>query len=125
MTDIYYESKGVHTMIEKTLKDLTVQASTMQQPQGVRPIETSETKREMRDELTVSQAKDLTASMNRFLETVDTQLRFQFHEELNEYYVTIVNSQTEEVVREIPSKRLMDIYAAMREFIGVLVDQKI
>ncbi len=112
-------------MIEKTLKDPTVQATAIQQPRGIRPTETPDIKREARDELTVSQAKDLTASMNRFLETVDTQLRFQFHEELNEYYVTIVNSQTDEVVREIPSKRLMDIYAAMREFIGVLVDQKI
>lgn len=112
-------------MIEKTLKDSAVQATTIQQPRGIRPTETLDIKRDTRDELTVSQAKDLTASMNRFLETVDTQLRFQFHEELNEYYVTIVNSQTDEVVREIPSKRLMDIYAAMREFIGVLVDQKI
>ena len=63
--------------------------------------------------------------MNSFLESANTQLRFKFHDELNEYYVTIVNSNTDEVIREIPSKKLLDIHAAMREFVGLLVDQKI
>ena len=76
-------------------------------------------------ELSKESAKQMTDSMNRFLETVDTQLKFKFHDQLNEYYVTIVDSKTDKVVREIPSKKLMDIHAAMREFIGLLVDHKI
>ncbi|WP_438316185.1 flagellar protein FlaG [Sporosarcina sp. FA9] len=76
-------------------------------------------------QLPAEKAKQLTDSMNTFLETANTQLRFKFHEKLNEYYVTIVDPQTEEVIREIPSKKLMDIHAAMREFVGLLVDRKI
>ena len=70
-------------------------------------------------------AKQMTDSMNTFLESANTQLRFKFHEKLNEYYVTIVDSTTDEVIREIPSKKLLDIHAAMREFVGLLVDRKI
>lgn len=76
-------------------------------------------------QLPAEQAQKLTESMNRFLETASTQLRFKFHDKLNEYYVTIVNSQTDEVVREIPSKKLMDFHAAMRDLVGLLVDRKI
>jgi len=77
------------------------------------------------DNLPPEKAKKMIESMNRFMESTNTNLRFQYHEELQEYYVTIVDSKTDEVVKEIPSKKLMDIYAAMRDFLGVLVDHKI
>ncbi|AMQ07525.1 flagellar protein FlaG [Sporosarcina psychrophila] len=76
-------------------------------------------------QLPADKAKQMTDSMNTFLESANTQLRFKFHEKLNEYYVTIVDSTTDEVIREIPSKKLLDIHAAMREFVGLLVDRKI
>lgn len=75
--------------------------------------------------LPAEKAKKMTESINRFMETTNTNLRFQFHEDLKEYYVTIVNSKTNELVKEIPSKKLMDIYAAMRDFLGLMVDHKI
>jgi len=80
---------------------------------------------EQQQELPADKARQLTESMNTFLGSANTQLRFKFHDKLNEYYVTIVDSKTDEVIREIPSKKLMDIHAAMREFVGLLVDRKI
>ncbi len=76
-------------------------------------------------QLPLEKAQQLTDSMNTFLESANTQLRFKLHDKLNEYYVTIIDMKTDEVVREIPSKKLMDIHAAMREFLGLLVDRKI
>ncbi|MGE7917510.1 flagellar protein FlaG [Viridibacillus sp. NPDC093762] len=69
--------------------------------------------------------KKMTDSMNKFLESANKELRFKFHEELQTYYVTLVDSKTDEVLREIPSKKLMDIYAAMLDFVGIFVDKKI
>ena len=76
-------------------------------------------------EMPAKKAKGMIDSMNKFLVSADSKLKFEFHEELNEYYVTIIDSQTDEVIREIPSKKLLDIHAAMREFVGLLVDRKI
>ncbi|WP_301107830.1 flagellar protein FlaG [Sporosarcina sp.] len=84
-----------------------------------------QTSPEERRELTKSEARQLTEGMNKFLESVNTQLRFKFHDKLNEYYVAIVDSETDEVVREIPPKKLMDMYASMKEFVGLLIDRKI
>ncbi|MBT2687160.1 flagellar protein FlaG [Bacillus sp. ISL-47] len=64
-------------------------------------------------------------SMNKFLQASHTSLKFELHEKLNEYYVTLVDDVTQEVVREIPSKKLLDVYAAMTEFLGLMVDKKI
>lgn len=75
--------------------------------------------------LPADKAKKMTESINRFMETTNTSLRFQFHEELEEYYVTIVDSKTNELVKEVPSKKLMDIYASMKDFLGLMVDHKI
>lgn len=75
--------------------------------------------------LPAEKALKMTESINRFMETTNTNLRFQYHEALKEYYVTIVDSKTNELVKEIPSKKLMDIYAAMRDFLGLMVDHKI
>lgn len=90
----------------------------------VKKIEAQPEKR--RDEkLSDNEAKAMTDSMNDFLVSADSQLRFVYHDGLSEYYVTIVDSVTDEVIREIPSKKLMDIHAAMKEFVGLLIDRKI
>lgn len=64
-------------------------------------------------------------SLNDFLQPTHTSLKFQLHDKLNEYYVTIVDDETKEVVKEIPSKKLLDMHAAMAEYLGLLVDKKI
>ncbi|KON86292.1 flagellar protein FlaG [Sporosarcina globispora] len=71
------------------------------------------------------QVIEVIESMNKFLQASHTSLKFELHEELNEYYVTLVDDVTQEVVKEIPSKKLLDVYAAMTEFLGLMVDKKI
>lgn len=63
-------------------------------------------------------------SMNNFLKESNSHLKFKFHDELKEYYVTIVDDTTNEVIKEIPSKKLLDMYAAMTDYLGLLVDKK-
>lgn len=63
--------------------------------------------------------------LNDFLSTTKTALKFQLHEKLNEYYVTIIDENTKQVVREVPSKKLLDMYAAMQDLMGILIDKKI
>ncbi|CAM3951985.1 Flagellar protein FlaG [Mesobacillus thioparans] len=69
--------------------------------------------------------QEMVADMNKFMESSPTSLKFEFHEKLNEYYVKIVDDKTKEVVREIPPKKMLDFYAAMTEFLGLMVDKKI
>ncbi|WP_226085901.1 flagellar protein FlaG [Mesobacillus sp. S13] len=63
--------------------------------------------------------------LNKYLQQSQTSLKFQYHEKLQEYYVALVDEKTKEVVREIPPKKMLDFYAAMTEFLGLIVDKKI
>lgn len=64
------------------------------------------------------------AGINKWLQSTSSHVKFTLHEDLNEYYVQVINDQTNEVIREIPSKKVMDMVAKMHEMIGILVDEK-
>lgn len=78
-------------------------------------------------EQTVSKEKiqEVVEGINRFLQPTHTSIHFEYHEKLDEYYVKVVDDQTDETIREIPSKKMLDFYAAMTEFVGLFVDKKI
>lgn len=63
-------------------------------------------------------------SLNKFMQSSSTHLKFTLHDKLNEYYVQIISDHDNTVVKEIPSKKMMDIVAKMHEMIGLLVDEK-
>jgi flagellar protein FlaG len=77
------------------------------------------------DEKKKEKLEEVVNGLNHFLEPAQTSVRFKLHEKLNEYYVVIINDNTDEVVKEIPAKKLLDTYAAMAEHLGLLVDRKI
>lgn len=70
----------------------------------------------------IQQAVD---SINEIFEINKSELKFVFHEGLEEYYVQLVDSQTEEVVKEIPSKKILDVFYEMQKLVGMIVDEKI
>ncbi len=63
--------------------------------------------------------------VNQFLKTTNTNIKFNLHEELNEYYITIIDQDTNEVIKEVPPKRMLDFYASMVEAFGIFIDKKI
>lgn len=84
-------------------------------------------KQEQKESKSLSKVElnEIVNGMNQFLQPSHTSLRFELHEKLQEYFVKIVDDKTHEVIREIPSEKLLDMYAAMTEFLGLVVDKKI
>lgn len=77
------------------------------------------------DNIQKKEVKTVVSQLNDIMEPLRTNLEFKYHEELNEYYVTVVNPITNEVIKEIPPKKMLDMYAAMVGFMGILIDEKI
>lgn len=63
--------------------------------------------------------------LNESMEPLRTNVKFEMHEKLEKYYVSVVDTNTDEVLKEIPPKKMLDMYAEMAEFMGILVDEKI
>lgn len=62
---------------------------------------------------------------NRAFTGVDRRFEISVHKETNTIMVKVINSQTDEVIREIPSKKLLDMVAKMWEIAGIIVDKRI
>jgi flagellar protein FlaG len=76
-------------------------------------------------EISKEQLKKIVKGLNEFLQPSHTTLKFKLHDELKEYYVQIIDERTKEVIREIPPKKLLDMYSTMMKFVGLIVDKKI
>ena len=70
----------------------------------------------------VKQAVD---SLNRMFESTQTHLKFTYHEKLGEYYVQVMDNRNNDLVKEIPSKKVLDMVAHFKEVLGILVDKKV
>ena len=53
-----------------------------------------------------------------------TQLSFKYHEDTNRISITVTDSDTDEVIREIPPEKTLDMLAKAWEMAGLLVDER-
>ena len=53
-----------------------------------------------------------------------TQLSFKYHEDTNRISITVTDSDTDEVIREIPPVKTLDLLAKAWEMAGLLVDER-
>lgn len=64
-------------------------------------------------------------TVNEFLHISHSSSKFVLHDGLDRYFVQLVDTQTEEVVKEIPPKKLLDAFYEMQKLLGMIVDEKI
>ncbi|MNY50554.1 flagellar protein FlaG [compost metagenome] len=62
--------------------------------------------------------------VEQLMTTVNESLRFKVHEDTNRTIITVVNQETGEVLREIPSEKFLDLVAMFqKQLSGLLVDE--
>ncbi|MEA1960915.1 MAG: flagellar protein FlaG [Bacillota bacterium] len=70
-----------------------------------------------------------TEVLNQAMKISNHHLEFTLHEKSGSYQVKVVDSETEEIIREIPPEEALDYAARVRdmlnEMIGLMVDEKI
>jgi flagellar protein FlaG len=77
---------------------------------------------------------DLTVSQEAFVKTLEkankavegVQIKFEYsiHKKTGEIMVKMLNSETNEIIREIPSEKILDLVAGFQELSGVIIDEK-
>ncbi|HJV45778.1 MAG TPA: flagellar protein FlaG, partial [Bacillota bacterium] len=80
---------------------------------------------EPKGELSKKQLKEAVDNLNQLAQQSQVYAKFQVYDKTGEYYVQMVNSQTNEVIREIPSKKILEYFSDMQKFLGLLVDHRI
>lgn len=62
--------------------------------------------------------------MNKTALIFNKRIHLQIHEGTQRVMVKIINSDTGEVISEIPSEKLLDIAAKMEEMVGTIFDKR-
>lgn len=76
-------------------------------------------------EETKKKVQDAVSALNEFLEVNYSTSKFFYHEGLDRYYVSVVDKETQEIVKEIPPRKLLDAFYEMQKMVGMIVDEKI
>lgn len=69
--------------------------------------------------------KNAVDKINKLLEDKSTHLVYEAHDSFkHDIIIKIVDNKTNEVVREVPPKKLLDMVAKLCELAGVFINQK-
>ena len=68
--------------------------------------------------------KQAAEGVNAFLKSSGSHIQFAVHDATQKMMVQVIDDVTQEVVRTIPSKELLDLAAKIGEMVGVLLDKK-
>ena len=68
--------------------------------------------------------KEAVEKLNQTALIFDRSLKFRIHDKTHTTMVAVVDSNTEKVIREIPSKEVLDLVSKMRDYLGMIFDKK-
>lgn len=67
---------------------------------------------------------DAIKSSSENLKPYGSKLEFSIHEKTGDVMIKVVDSITDELIREIPPRKIIDMLASMLERAGLLVDKR-
>ena len=81
-----------------------------------------QSEREISPDRVKSAVEDLNKQVKNPLR--QTQCSFKYHEDTNRISITVTDSETDEVIREIPPEKALDMLAKAWELAGLMVDER-
>ena len=76
-------------------------------------------------EVTATDVQNMVDDVNKVIRYINERLQFSVHEETNRIMVKVLDRETEEVLREIPPEKMLDLISKLQEIAGLLVDKKV
>jgi flagellar protein FlaG len=64
------------------------------------------------------------AQLNDHMQNLSRQLHFQVDENSGDTFVQVIDSETDKVVRQIPSQDVIDVRNAIEKYKGILLKEK-
>lgn len=62
---------------------------------------------------------------NKSFEPFNRRFEISMHDKIRAVMVKVIDSNTDEVIREIPPEKILDMVANMLEMAGIIIDEKI
>lgn len=72
----------------------------------------------------VDKIKRAVEEINQKIRPTHTSCQYSYHEDTNRISIKVINDETDEIIREIPPEKTLDMIAKTLELEGMLVDEK-
>lgn len=74
--------------------------------------------------ITEKEVSDAVEKVNKMFEGTNRRFEISVHEKTGGIIIKIVDSITNEIIREVPPKKILDMIANMMEMAGLIVDER-
>jgi len=68
---------------------------------------------------------DALTRLNAALQALHIRLKFEKHESSGQFMVRVINEDNDEVIREIPPERILDMVAHFKRLVGIILDERV
>ena len=83
-------------------------------------------KAQTKDEYSNIEISSLVSSVNKYVDAVsNNKVNFQYDESKDQHIVLVKDKDTNEVIREIPPKEMLDLLKNLEDITGIIYDNKI
>lgn len=78
-----------------------------------------------RDKVSKEELIKAIESANKEFIIYDRRFEFSIHEKTNQIMVKVIDVNSDEIIREIPPEKILDMVACMWEIAGIIIDEKV
>ena len=71
-----------------------------------------------------SEVRNLVDSLNKALNPFNTSIRFGFDSSNDVFFVSVIDSQTNDTIRRFPAEKAESLMTKMHEIVGIIFDEK-
>ena len=124
--DIFSSIKNIaQTQTDVSSQNIEIDRNKQTEDVKKNPVEEQKELLEKQDkEKLKKELEHITEELNKALNPLNTTLKFQFDNKVEELIVKVVDTKDNKVIREYPPKEALELTQKMRELIGLLFDKK-
>ena len=74
-------------------------------------------------EVSRDEINDIVKRLNKTFDNENERITFSYHEKTNRIIIKVLDSKTNEVLREIPPKDILKLVENIQQYLGILYDE--
>ncbi|OLS03782.1 flagellar protein FlaG [Tissierella creatinophila] len=83
-----------------------------------------ERKEEVKKEFSREDLEKAVEDANHIIFKDDKRFEFKMHERTGRMMVKLIDKETDEIIKEIPPEKILDLVASIWDLVGILVDER-
>ncbi|MFF2752177.1 flagellar protein FlaG [Psychrobacillus sp. NPDC058041] len=119
------QTKDVAVVTQPRQETVVETTKTIVVEDSLKQIMQEEQKANEKESIPKDKVQKAVDALNEFMTIQNHNSKFVLHDGLDRYYVEVVDADTDEVIREVPPRKLLDAFYSMQKFVGMIVDEKI